>query len=81
MDTHEQTRAKRKPVNLTIREDIYAEAKELNINASKAAETGIHQAVKKAKEQAWVAENREMIRASNERVEKYGTLIKPIWMD
>lgn len=80
MDTSQQISQKRKPVNLTIREDIYAEAKKLKINASKAAEAGIYDAVKKAKEQAWLEENRNAIQAHNERIEREGVLIPPVWM-
>lgn len=71
--------AKRRPVNLTIREDILDEAKALKLNTSQAAETGIVAAVKKAHEQKWLKENRDAIQAYNERIEKTGPLLTPHW--
>lgn len=72
---------KRRPVNLTIREDIINDAKSLNLNASKAAEDGIREAIKKAHEEQWLKENKVGITAHNRRVEKYGTLIAPNWSE
>ncbi|MFP4098934.1 MAG: type II toxin-antitoxin system CcdA family antitoxin, partial [Alphaproteobacteria bacterium] len=45
---------KRKAINLTIREDILKEAKDLGLNASKAAELGILAAIKQTREQCWL---------------------------
>lgn len=70
---------KRRPVNLTIREDILKEAKNLNLNTSQAAEVGIAEAIKKAQEQAWLLENQTALDAHNERVEKQGVLLTPGW--
>lgn len=67
-------------MSLTLRDDLMREAKTLKLNASRAAEEGIEQAVKKAKEAAWLKENRDAIAAHNERVAKHGTLLKPIWL-
>lgn len=74
------TRAsKRRPVNLTIRADILKEAKELNLNASQAAELGIMAAVKQAREQQWLKDNREALLAHNKRIDKTGPLLTPAW--
>lgn len=70
---------KRRPVNLTIREDVLSAAKAFNLNASKAAESGIMQAVKDAKEKQWLEDNQEAIKAHNKRVENEGTLLRPKW--
>ena len=70
---------KRRPINLTIREDILVEAKELNLNASKAAEYGIINAVKEARAQEWLLNNKKAILAHNERIEKQGILLTPDW--
>jgi len=70
---------RRKPVTLTIREDIMREAKTLALNASKAAEAGIFEAVRKARAEAWLAENAEAIEAHNRRVAERGIAIPPIW--
>lgn len=72
--------AKRRPVSLTVRADLLSEARTLNLNTSRAAEEGIERAVKKAKETAWLEENRDAIAAHNERIAKHGTLLKPIWL-
>ena len=73
--------SKRRPINLTIREDILKDAKELKLNASKAAEHGIAQAIKEAKAQAWLEENKHALSAHNERIEEKGTLLTPSWAD
>ena len=71
--------SKRRSINLTIREDILQEAKELNLNASRAAEHGIVQAIRDARTQAWLEENRRALSAHNKRVEENGTLLTPSW--
>lgn len=70
---------KRRPINLTIREDIIEDAKSLKLNTSKAAEQGIALAIKEARAQAWLAENKLALSAHNERARKNGTLLKPVW--
>jgi antitoxin CcdA len=71
----------RRRINLTIDESLVAAAKELGVNASRAAESGLREAVKKAREEEWLRENRAGIEAHNERVEKLGLLIKPYWLE
>ena len=71
--------SKRRAVNLTIRTDLLVEAKTNNVNASRAAEAGIAAAVKTAKEEAWLRNNRAALDAHNERIRKHGLLIKPYW--
>lgn len=73
--------SKRRPINLTIREDILKDARDLNLNASKAAEQGIAQAIKEAREYAWLNENKEAIKAHNNRVAKNGVLLPPNWAE
>lgn len=80
MHTPYEEITKRRPVNLTIRQDVLAEAKGLNLNASKAAEAGIIEAVKKAREESWLKENKDSIKAHNERLEKEGLLLNPYWL-
>ena len=70
---------KRRPVNLTIREDVINEARALNLNASQAAEAGIAAAIKAARQAQWLAENSDAIEAHNKRVEDKGVLIEPRW--
>ncbi|WP_417610639.1 type II toxin-antitoxin system CcdA family antitoxin [Parasphingorhabdus sp.] len=73
--------SKRRPINLTIREDILSEAKQLKLNASKAAEAGIEAAIKQAREENWRAENREAIAVHNQRVAESGPLLVPEWAE
>lgn len=71
---------KRRPLNVSIREDLIEVAKGLNLNTSQAAEAGIAMAVKRAQEAAWLEENRAAIEAHNARVEEQGPLLKPSWL-
>lgn len=77
--SHQET-AKRRPVNLTVREDILDEAKALQLNASKAAEEGIINAIKDARAREWLESNKLALKAHNSRVEKLGTLLTPNWV-
>lgn len=78
--TSHQKTAKRRPVNLTVREDILDEAKALQLNASKAAEEGIINAIKEARAQEWLESNQVALKAHNTRVEKSGTFLTPDWV-
>lgn len=62
----------RKPTNLSLDSAIVAEAKELGISLSQAAESGIAAAVARAKADLWKRENAEAIQATNEYVEQNG---------
>lgn len=80
MSDHDFTQPeRRKRVNLTVREDIMKEAKELGLNTSRAAEAGIEEAVRKEKGRRWLEENREAIKAHNERVDREGPLLGTPW--
>ncbi len=70
---------KRRPINLTIREDVLDDAKSLKLNTSQAAEFGIAIAVKLAREEKWREENADAIAAHNKRIEEKGTLLRPRW--
>lgn len=72
--------ARRKPVNVSLPTDLVAEARKLKINTSRAAETGIADAVRKAREEAWKKENRQAIEEHNARIAKHGTYIRPRWL-
>lgn len=71
--------AVKKRVNLTIDEDLIAAARELGLNASSAAEAGLRAAVKRAREEEWLRENRAAIEAYNRRIEKDGPLLVTPW--
>ena len=55
----------RKPLNVSLEASLVSEAKELGVNLSRAAETGIRKAVKSAKEEQWKRENAAAIDAFN----------------
>lgn len=69
----------RRRINLTISEDVIAEAKALSLNTSQAAEAGIREAVRRAREDEWRKENRAAIEAHNTRVDRDGVLLTPGW--
>ena len=71
---------KRKPLNVSIREDLIEAAKGFNLNTSQAAEAGIAAAVKRAREAAWLEQNRAAIEAHNARIEEHGPLRRPSWL-
>ena len=64
--------AAKKATNVSLAEPLLAEAKELRINVSQAAEAGVAQAVAAKRAEQWVAENKEVFESSNAYVEKYG---------
>ena len=69
----------KKRVNLSVREDVMNEARELGLNTSRAAEAGIEAAIREEKGRRWKEENREAVKAHNERVEREGMLLPPPW--
>ena len=79
--TAAEKKVRRRPVNLTVREDLVAAAKELGVNASRAAEEGLAAAVRTAREQAWLKENAEAIEYWNKWVEENGLPLKPLWLE
>jgi antitoxin CcdA len=62
----------RRPANLSIDGELLDAAKELDVNVSRAAEAGIEEAVRKARGEKWLEENREALESSNEYVRKHG---------
>ena len=64
--------SQRKPTNLSIDSNLIAEAKELEVNISRAAEAGIAKAVADEKARRWLEENKEAIESSNRFVEGNG---------
>ena len=68
-------------VNLTIDAEIMETAKDMKLNASRAAEDGIRRAIAEEKGRLWKIENREAILAYNERIAKHGTILKSYWLE
>lgn len=69
--THYANAAK-KATNVSLSEALLADAKELRINISQAAEAGVAKAVAEKRAELWVEENREAFESSNAYVEKHG---------
>lgn len=64
--------SQRKSANLSLDTKIVADARELGINISRAAEKGLLSEIKAERERRWREENAEAIAAANEYVEKHG---------
>ncbi len=62
--------AAKKATNVSLAEPLLAEAKELRINVSQAAEAGVARAVAEKRAEQWVRENREAFESSNAYVKK-----------
>lgn len=64
--------ATKKPTNVSLAEPLLAEAKELRINVSQAAEAGVAKAVAEKRAELWVTENAKAFACWNAYVEKNG---------
>ena len=64
--------ARKRPVNVTIDEDVLADAKRLGINLSQVLEDELRKRVTEEKTRRWQEENREAIEAHNLFIEKHG---------
>jgi antitoxin CcdA len=62
----------RKSTNVTLAVSLVAEARELGINVSQAAEVGIAAAVVRRRQERWLAENQDALESSNAFVEQHG---------
>jgi len=64
--------AAKKSANVSLAEGLLAEAKELRINVSQAAEAGVAQAVAEKRAELWLKENAKAFECWNAYVEKNG---------
>jgi antitoxin CcdA len=62
----------RKPVNVSLGEDLVVEAKALGLNLSQACERGLVAEVKRERERRWLEENGEAIKLTNQWVKEHG---------
>jgi antitoxin CcdA len=62
----------RKPSNLSLDVELVAEARQWNVNLSRAAEDGIRTAVLSEKARQWKVQNAEAINASNNWIAERG---------
>ena len=60
-------------VNLTVGGNLINEARERNINISRAAEAGIYKAINDEKARQWLVDNEPLLEARRAWVEKNGT--------
>ena len=67
------TRAPKKPTNVSINSDLLAKAKELKINLSATLETALSELVNAKQRDLWKRENKAAIEAYNQLVEEHGT--------
>lgn len=76
MHKHSTTRllraTKAARVNLTLEQALVDEAKALGVSISQASNQGLAAAVKKARSERWLEENRPALDSYNEWVEKNG---------
>jgi antitoxin CcdA len=64
--------APKRATNVTLNEQLLAEARALEINISRAAEQGLAKAIADKRAEQWLRENKEAIDGWNEWVEKNG---------
>ena len=62
----------RRAANLSIDAAVIEKARSLKINLSRAAEDGVRRAISREEAKQWAEENADVIRGSNEYVEKFG---------
>jgi antitoxin CcdA len=72
------SRRRKIATNLSARADIVAEAKALGVNLSEVFESALIEAVRRKRQEAWLAENREAIESYNARVTRDG-LFSDTW--
>ena len=66
------TESPKKATNVSISEALLADAKELKINVSRAAEAGLDRAIAERRAEIWLEENSDALQSSNEYVEQNG---------
>lgn len=64
--------ATKKATNVSLAENLLAEAKALRINVSQAAESGLAKAVAERRAELWVKENAKAFDCWNDYIEKNG---------
>jgi antitoxin CcdA len=70
--SHRASEAPKKATNVSISETLLADAKELQINVSRAAEAGLDRAIAERRAEIWLQENLDALQSSNEYVERNG---------
>jgi antitoxin CcdA len=70
--TMAHAQAPKKATNISLAETLLAEARELRINVSQAAEAGVARAIAEKRAELWVTENQKAFECWNAYVEKNG---------
>jgi antitoxin CcdA len=65
-------RSRTKPTNVSLDAALVEEAKALGVSISQASNRGLEQAVKKARAERWIEENKAALDSSNEWLEANG---------
>ena len=68
--------AAKKPTNLSIRSDLLADARALDINLSAELEKHLTEVIRQRRAEQWLADNREAIEGYNAFVKEHG-----LWSD
>jgi antitoxin CcdA len=63
---------RKRAVNVTVDENVLAEAKQLGLNLSRVMEEELRKRVTEERTRRWQEEHREAIEAHNRFIEKYG---------
>ncbi len=66
------SKAPKKPTNLSINSDLLSKARAKKINLSATLEKALVQQLRQSEREKWKSENKEAIEALNELVEKHG---------
>jgi antitoxin CcdA len=64
--------ARRKPVNLTINQDLLVSARKYKLNLSKILEDSLLNELKTLRQNDWLEENKAAISAYNKRIAEHG---------
>ena len=62
----------KRAANLSIDESLLAQAKELQVELSQAAEAGLAHAVAERRAEIWLKDNKDALESSNRYVEEHG---------
>ena len=63
-------------VNLSVDENVLAEARALNLNLSRFVEEKLSEHTRRLRAETWLEENRDAIKAYNDRVERDGPVLQ-----
>ena len=73
---HPSPKSSRKPANIALPVELYADAKELGIDIPGVCETALRNTVYLTKREKWTAENAEFIAEYNKRIEEEGPVLQ-----